>query len=529
MKLGLSRVPFSRDDVAKWKATTIIAYSRGDQVGSDNDSIRWAFRRASKAPARVGVRRDGDDLPSCQRAFSADGRFCPYDGEKLEVRERQRSERDSLLGTVVDDRYEVLAVIGEGGMGRVYRVRHRRLGRAFALKALRVDLARDLVLTERFIQEARAAAVVTHPNVVQINDFGTLNSGQPYFVMELLEGRTLTRILREEGPIVPSRCVTIARQIAEALAAAHAMGVIHRDLKPDNIILIRPSGAHATVKVLDFGLAKVAVSSRLTRPGVVFGTPHYMSPEQAGGERFDHRVDIYALGIVMFEMVTGRVPFEADTYMGVLSKHMYAAPPKPRDYHAPAGRLPGFEEIIAGCLAKKPGDRWQSMAELARKLNVLASSQTFAVSSRVETSLLEPSRDLPSLPTVQSWRWLAAGAGLLFLIGGGLYWLLGARGSLPAAESNAGSTHGITSASPSTSEKLAGPTEMSLGSAVLTQPSGTPTPAMSATTGGPLGSPASAGRRPPAAKAFRTQSQVSVKNRNHQSVESGDIADPWAK
>ncbi len=483
-----------------------------------------------KPPVKLGSDNLVTTCPSCQRNFSPDGHFCPYDGEKLEVRERQQSERDSLLGAIIDDRYEVLAVIGEGGMGRVYRVRHRRLGRAFALKALRVDLARDPILTERFIQEARAAAVVTHPNVVQINDFGTLDSGQPYFVMELLEGRTLTRILREEGPIEPGRCVTIARQIAEALAAAHAMGVIHRDLKPDNVILIRPSGAHTTVKVLDFGLAKVAVSSRLTRPGVVFGTPHYMSPEQAGGESFDHRVDIYALGILMFEMVTGRVPFEADTYMGVLSKHMYAAPPKPRDYHAPAGALAGFEEVIAGCLAKNPADRWQNMTELARKLNALANSQTTKDRSSVaDPSSSEPSGDLPSLPTVQSWHWYAVGVGLLLLIVGGLCWLMSTRDSLPARGTDAKSAHIILSASPSFSEISVGPIGVSLGSATPAQPSASPNQAAPATTWGSLESPASAGQRSPPPKPVRTQSQPPVKNKKHPLVESGDIADPWAK
>ena len=284
--------------------------------------------------------------PACGQTSTSRNKFCPFDGETLVTDQgRGAAVPDPLLGITVDDRYEVLAVIGEGGMGRVYRVRHRRLGRSFALKALRTELARDTNLAERFIQEARAAAVVTHPNVVQINDFGTLHTRQPYFVMELLEGRTLARIIREEGPIEPLRCLTIARQIAEAIAAAHAMGVIHRDLKPDNIILVRPSGSHTIVKVLDFGLAKVAGSNRLTRPGVVFGTPHYMSPEQASGEQFDHRVDIYALGIIMFEMLTGRVPFEADTYMGVLSKHLYAQPPQLRDFNLPhvgnpaAGRI----------------------------------------------------------------------------------------------------------------------------------------------------------------------------------------------
>jgi serine/threonine protein kinase len=469
--------------------------------------------------------------PSCQRNFSPTSSFCPYDGERLEVGKLQQSVKDSLLGAVVDDRYEVLAVIGEGGMGRVYRARHRRLGRSFALKALRADLARDSALTERFIQEARAAAAVTHPNVVQINDFGTLSTGQPYFVMELLEGRTLTRILREEGPLAPGRSVAIARQIAEALAAAHATGVIHRDLKPDNIILIRPSGAHTTVKVLDFGLAKVAASSRLTRPGVVFGTPHYMSPEQAAGESFDHRVDIYALGIVMFEMVTGRVPFEADTYMGVLSKHMYAAPPKPNEYHAPAGGLSGFEEIIEGCLAKAPSERWPSMTDLARRLNTLASSQPVQNLSKAPPSPTRAqSEDLPKLPKATALYWYAAGVGLYFLIGLGLCWRIGTHQFASSRGLQAKIAPTITSASPIASQAMLGPTREGTGSPIAaSQPATAPNPPVSATPAGPLPSPASAGRRPPPAKATRTESKAPVKNRKRPSVQSGDIADPWAK
>ncbi len=469
--------------------------------------------------------------PSCQRNFSPNSSFCPYDGERLEVSKLQQPVSDNLLGAVVDDRYEVLAVIGEGGMGRVYRVRHRRLGRSFALKALRADLARDSALTERFIQEARAAAVVTHPNVVQINDFGTLTTGQPYFVMELLEGRTLTRILREEGPLAPGRCVAIARQIAEALAAAHATGVIHRDLKPDNIILIRPSGAHTTVKVLDFGLAKVAESSRLTRPGVVFGTPHYMSPEQAGGENFDHRVDIYALGIVMFEMVTGRVPFEADTYMGVLSKHMYAAPPKPHEYHAPAGGLAGFEEIIAGCLAKKPSERWPSMTELARRLNTLANTQPIQNLSKAppSASASGPTEGLPKLASVQSLYWYAVLVVLYFSFGLVLCWLLSTHQSVPAPVLRTKSADSIASSGPVASQLPSGPTNAGSGSPSATQPAADPNPPVSATTVGQLPSPASAGRRPPPTRKSRTESKASVKNKNHPSLQSGGIADPWAK
>jgi eukaryotic-like serine/threonine-protein kinase len=495
-------------------ATTILFGGGSKETKSQADS---------DSDARVTA------CPACHRNFSPDTQFCPYDGERLELQQRQTATRDNLLGSIVDDRYEVLAVIGEGGMGRVYRVRHRRLGRSFALKALRLDLARESVLTERFIQEARAAAVLTHPNVVQINDFGTLASGQPYFVMELLEGRTLTRILREEGPIDPLRCVTIARQIAEALAAAHSMGVIHRDLKPDNVILIRPTGAHMTVKVLDFGLAKVAVSSRLTRPGVVFGTPHYMSPEQASGEPFDHRVDIYALGIMMFEMVTGRVPFEADTYMGVLSKHMYAAPPKPHAFHAPAGGLPGFEEIIAGCLVKNPAERWPSMTDLARKLNALANSSVGASVAAVNGRTPAESHGvIMNVRTAQPLHWYAVAVSVYFMLGIGLLGLVLTKKSSPPPGPMTVSRVKMEDTRKSNPTR-AGPVPDGQGTAKPAPAQSAPLVAEAATESAPEANPASAARRPPASKRVRAENKAPRKKGKIPSLGSGDIADPWAK
>jgi serine/threonine-protein kinase len=431
---------------------------------------------------------------------------------------------DPLLGITVDERYEVLAVIGEGGMGRVYRVRHRRLGRSFALKALRVELARDTNLAERFIQEARAAAVVTHPNVVQINDFGTLYTRQPYFVMELLEGRTLARIIREEGPIEPVRCLTIARQIAEAIAAAHAMGVIHRDLKPDNIILVRPSGSHTTVKVLDFGLAKVAGSNRLTRPGVVFGTPHYMSPEQASGEQFDHRVDIYALGIIMFEMLTGRVPFEADTYMGVLSKHLYAQPPQLRDFNLPYVGHPGLEAIITGCLAKKLEERWPSMTELARRLNalVLVPDATEAARAGEEVSSPLGSAASPRPNRTRTLRWTVFGSLLVLFAFTCFVWMQSRNGLIhqPAIV-------------PHFEEPLANAGLFGKAPTIDLQSSAMPVapiPAVHSDAEGAVSAaPATAPRRPLARKTGRRDSVVAPKKPSKSAFETGDIGDPWAK
>jgi len=463
--------------------------------------------------------------PACGQTSTSRNKFCPFDGETLVTnQDSSAAVPDPLLGITVDERYEVLAVIGEGGMGRVYRVRHRRLGRSFALKALRAELARDTNLAERFIQEARAAAVVTHPNVVQINDFGTLHTRQPYFVMELLEGRTLARIIREEGAIEPLRCLTIARQIAEAIAAAHAMGVIHRDLKPDNIILVRPSGSHTIVKVLDFGLAKVAGSNRLTRPGVVFGTPHYMSPEQASGEQFDHRVDIYALGIIMFEMLTGRVPFEADTYMGVLSKHLYAQPPQLRDFNLPHVGNPGLEALISGCLAKKLEERWPSMTELARRLNALVlvpDASDAAWAGEAASSLLGGAAS--SRPNrARSLRRTLLGALLVLFAFTCFMWM---RSKLDVIRQPA--------KVPVFEEPLANAGSLGTALTIDLQPSAKPAASIlavhSEAEGAASASPTTALRRPLARKTGRRESVVAQKKPIKSTFETGAIGDPWAK
>ena len=316
--------------------------------------------------------------PNCGESLPSEARFCPHDGHELCAESAQHASRrsgsksrDSLVGWIVDERYEVLQLLGEGGMGCVYRVRHRVLGRQFALKALRPELARDATLAERFVQEARAAAAISHPQVVSITDFGMLERGQPYFVMELLEGRTLSSYLRERGSFEPELTVLIARAMASALLAAHAAGVVHRDLKPDNVILLGEALVPSSLKVLDFGLAQLLGKGRLTSDDIVYGTPQYMCPEQATGEPLDFRVDVYALGILMYEMLTGHVPFEADSYMGVLTKQLYAEPIPLSTVCPTIERCAGLESIVLRCLRKERSDRYSNMAELIDALDQL--------------------------------------------------------------------------------------------------------------------------------------------------------------
>ena len=314
--------------------------------------------------------------PECGTGFGLDAAFCPFDGIALK-NGTWSPNRDPRASTVVDRRYEIIAPLGEGGMGTVYKVRHVTLDRLFAMKVLRSELAKDVGLAARFMQEAKATAAIRHPSIVAINDFGELEDGAPYFVMELLAGETLSTYLRARGLLEPRVAASIARQIADGLAAAHGAGVVHRDLKPENVFLVGGAtgkSAAADLRIVDFGAAKVVGASQLTRPGVVFGTPHYMSPEQASGEPVDQRSDIYSLGVLIYEMTTGTVPFEAATYMGVLTKHMFETPTRPSQRKTGV-QLDALEEIVLRALEKDPQARFASMTELSNALRAFLANR----------------------------------------------------------------------------------------------------------------------------------------------------------
>lgn len=276
---------------------------------------------------------------------------------------------DPLVGRTLDGRYRVEAVLGEGGMGLVYKARHAVLNKPLAIKVLKPEVSRDVEVMDRFKQEAQSASAIGNHHIIDISDFGTLPDGSTYFVMEFLDGLSLTQAIEQFRPMPADRVIRVAKQLCDGLGAAHERSIVHRDLKPDNIYLIKRGHDSDFVKVLDFGIAKVGgSSSKLTKAGSVFGTPHYMSPEQCAGSQVDQRTDIYALGIILYEMCSGRVPFDADNLMGILTKHMYEQPVAPRDLPPPTDVPPGLDAVIMKCLSKSADARYQSMAEMRADL-----------------------------------------------------------------------------------------------------------------------------------------------------------------
>ena len=298
--------------------------------------------------------------------------------ETQEVSTAQRGG-SSLIGQILDGRYKIESALGEGGMGLVYKAVHTALQKPLAIKVLKPEVSKNEEIVARFKQEAQSASAIGNQHIIDISDFGVAPDGSTYFVMEFLTGKSLTEALEEiEGQRLPTeRSVHIAKQLSKALGAAHERGIVHRDMKPDNVQLIERGGDSDFVKVLDFGIAKVGGStSKLTQAGQVFGTPHYMSPEQCAGTAVDHTTDIYAVGVILYEMATGQVPFDADNLMGILTKHLYENPVPPHELPPPVDVPPAFEAIILKCLAKKPDHRYQSMAELLADLEALEGGLT---------------------------------------------------------------------------------------------------------------------------------------------------------
>ncbi|HEY8924643.1 MAG TPA: serine/threonine-protein kinase, partial [Polyangia bacterium] len=296
--------------------------------------------------------------PSCGSEAPAETALCPRCGTAI---------RDPLIGAVLGDRYLIVSQIGVGGMGAVYRAEHTTLKRELAIKVLLPEFGGKDEFVRRFEREAESASRLSHPHIIAVTDFGRTPEGLLFLAMEYLDGRSLTSLIRE-GPLGVARALGIARQILAGLNRAHGAGVVHRDLKPDNIMLIDREGNRDFVKILDFGIAKVTDPApgreALTQAGMVFGTPEYLSPEQALGDTIDARADLYALGVIMFEMLAGQRPFESEDKVRIISMHLSHVVPRLAAVNPAVEVPPAIEEVVAQALEKPRENRFASAAAM---------------------------------------------------------------------------------------------------------------------------------------------------------------------
>jgi serine/threonine-protein kinase len=317
--------------------------------------------------------------PTCGRRYSADFEICPEDQTPLQADATIAGEApgDPLVGHTLDEKYRLEERLGIGGMGTVYRARHLLIDRPVAVKVLNQRFVEDEAARTRFRREARAAGRLQHTNAVTVTDFGESHDGYVYLVMELLEGRTLRDVLAKEAPLDAARAVSLMLQISAAVAAAHDAGIIHRDLKPANIFIVQRAEVPAVVKVLDFGIAKLAAESldedepmTLTQIGAMIGTPRYMSPEQCDGAELTPAADVYSLGVILYEMLTGTVPFSGSTPLAIAMKHTSETPRNPREFVSTIP--PALEQLVLHTLQKQPQDRPANAAEFREELMATA-------------------------------------------------------------------------------------------------------------------------------------------------------------
>ena len=303
--------------------------------------------------------------PVCGTEYADDVKFCPRDGQTL----KSANPSGDLIGQVIADRYHVTKKLGEGGMGAVYLAEHVKMGRKSAIKVMSASMSQDADAVSRFNREANNASRIQHPNICAIYDFGETPDGLMYLAMEFIEGHSLNEILKKSGPMTLQRATHILRQTAEALHVAHEGGIVHRDLKPDNI-MIAQQGGKDLVKVVDFGIAKAVggdeSGQKVTKTGLVVGTPEYMSPEQLSGDKLDGRSDLYSLALVYYRMITGTLPFQAETSQETMIKRL-TDDPMPLRQALPTANFPaGLQAVMDHALARYANDRYSDAVEFAK-------------------------------------------------------------------------------------------------------------------------------------------------------------------
>ncbi len=331
---------------------------------------------------------------TCHATYPTDFSTCPKDQSVL------RPASELLQGMVIRDKYQVLEKIGSGGMASVYRVRHLAFNEERAIKVVSSKLADDPSFLRRFKTEAVVTRKLQHPNAVRVDDLDTTDDGRPYIVMELVQGSNLRDAIEHGGPMPLERVLNIVWQVCSALATAHQLGITHRDIKPDNILLVAQPNGRELVKVLDFGIAKVREGGidvgggyTATQTGMVVGTPQYISPEQAlgkHGEEIDGRADLYSLGIVIYEMLTGELPFQSDTPMGLLMAHIQTPPVPPHQRKPALGIPPAISQVLMKALEKDPTQRFQTAGEMLEALRQARPS--IAARASATTQMITPTQ-----------------------------------------------------------------------------------------------------------------------------------------
>ena len=335
--------------------------------------------------------------PTCSTEYPANERFCPRDGTAL----RSQAGAADLVGSIIAERYHVLKKLGEGGMGQVYLAEHVKMGRQSAVKVMNPAMVHDADAIGRFNREAANASRINHPNVAGIYDFGETPEGLVYLAMEFIEGETVTDIVKANGALPPQRAAEITRQAAEGLHVAHGMGIVHRDLKPDNIMVSKDRDGLDCVKVVDFGIAKAqgSESQKVTRTGMVIGTPEYMSPEQLAGDKLDPRTDLYSLALVAFNMLTGQLPFPGDTAQTSMIMRLTEKPKRLMDMRPDLQWPPEVQAVMDKALEREASKRYASAREFGRALTEAVNRMPVRPSGAAGTLVMEAPAMPPREPT----------------------------------------------------------------------------------------------------------------------------------
>ncbi len=329
--------------------------------------------------------------PQCGAEYELDQRFCPKDGTTL----RTSGGVHDLVGSIVADRYHVLRKLGEGGMGQVYLAEHVKMGRKSAVKVMNPEMAHDAEAISRFNREAANASRISHPNVAAVYDFGETGEGLIYLAMEFVEGPPLTTLIAQQGSLPPLRAAEIARQVADALSAAHDMGIVHRDLKPDNIMVARHRDGSDFVKVVDFGIAKAAdnEAQKVTKTGFVVGTPDYMSPEQLAGDTLDGRSDIYSLALVTFNMLTGALPFSSESAQESMVMRLTDRPKRLSEMKPGVAWTSDVQAVMDRALERDANRRYQTAAEFGGALYRAVEAMPESAAAAAATQVIGPALD----------------------------------------------------------------------------------------------------------------------------------------